>query len=296
VDKKDNMYKRNLDKFYTDPRIAKKFVETINHIIPLNNFDLVIEPSAGSGNILKYLPINSLGLDLFPENDNIIQQDFFKYEPDNYPFHNKKIACVGNPPFGVGYMNPLAKGFFNHAAQWSILIAFIVPAKWHTSWKVHKQLNKNFGLYYSEILPKNSFFFENKPYDVNCCMQIWSRLDLGNNLRITKMPKTSHEDFDFFLTCDNVARKKEVIEQLQNNEYWEFGLKYWGKIELCEINNIVPTTTTHYVFKANKPYVRSILEQIDWKKYVSNMGAPNVGGKSILIKAYDDKKLELGII
>ena len=41
--------------------------------------------------------------------------------------------------------------------------------------------------------------------------------------------------------------------------------------------------------------MRSIFEQIDWSKYVSNMGAPNVGGKSLVVKAYDDKKYELNI-
>jgi hypothetical protein len=296
ADNQDKMNNKNLDKFYTHPDIAKKFVDTINAIVPLTNFDMVIEPSAGSGNILNYLPDNALGIDLVPEGAHILQRDFFSYEPDNYPFHNKKIACVGNPPFGTGYMNPLAKGFFNHAAQWSEIIAFIVPSKWHTSWKVHKQLNKNFGLYYSEILPKNSFLLDNKPHDVNCCMQIWSKSPIGNNLRILERPKTSHEDFDFFLTCDNVPRRKKVIEQLVKKEYWEFGLKYWGKISICDMENILPNTTTHYLFKAHKPYVRGILEQIDWRKYVTNMGAPNIGGKSILIKAYTDKKTELGII
>jgi hypothetical protein len=29
---------------------------------------------------------------------------------------------------------------------------------------------------------------------------------------------------------------------------------------------------------------------------VSNMGAPNVGGKSLVVKAYVDKKRELGIV
>ena len=42
--------------------------------------------------------------------------------------------------------------------------------------------------------------------------------------------------------------------------------------------------------------VRSIFDQIDWSKYVSNMGAPNVGGKSLIVKAYIEKKEELGIV
>lgn len=287
---------KELDKFYTHPDVAKKFVDVINKLVPLDNFDMVIEPSAGSGNILSHLPVNTIGLDLHPESDNIIQQDFFEYQSSYHPLYNNiKIACIGNPPFGKGYMNPLAKAFFNHAATFSSLIAFIVPAKWHTSWKVHKQLNKDFGLYFSEVLPKNSFVLENKPYDVNCCMQIWSKISLGDNLRIQNIPPTTHKDFDLFLTCDKVPGTEAARKKLEDKVYWEFGLKYWGKIGVCDIGSIPTNTTTHFLFAPKKPYVRDIFERINWSRYISNMGAPNVGGKSIVILAYTETKRELGI-
>ena len=289
---------KDLDKFYTHPDIAKKFVDIIDNIFPLKNFDLILEPSAGNGNILQYLPENSIGLDIEPEAENIIKQDFFEYQSPYDPiFNNIKIACIGNPPFGSGYLNPLAKAFFNHAATFSDLIAFIVPAKWNSSWKVQFQLDKNFGLYYSEVLPKNSFLLDEKPYNVPCCMQIWSKSNPNNleNLRITQRPPTKHKDFDMFLTCDNVPKLPEVREQIRNQEYWEFALKYWGQIRVCDFNEVSPDTTTHYLFKSKKEYVRSIFEKIDWSQYVSNMGAPNVGGKSLVVKAYTDKKKELNI-
>lgn len=287
---------KELDKFYTHPDVAKKFVDIINELSPLDVYDMVIEPSAGSGNILQYLPKGSIGFDLHPENENIFKQDFFQYQSPYHPlFNNINIACVGNPPFGKGYMNPLAKSFFNHAATFSNLIAFIVPAKWHTSWKVHKQLDCNFGLYYSEILPKDSFLLENKPYNVNCCMQIWSKVNLGKNLRIKNIPPTTHVDFDLFLTCDKVPGTADARQKLEDKVYWEFGLKYWGKIGVCDIDTIPSNTTTHFLFAPKKPYVRDIFEKIDWTKYVSNMGAPNVGGKSIVIQAYIETKKELGI-
>lgn len=290
---------KDLDKFYTHPDVAKRFVEIIDQYCPLDKFDLVLEPSAGCGNILKYLPDSAVGLDLEPEADNIIKQDFFNYASPYHPLlNNIKIACIGNPPFGSGYMNPLAKAFFNHAATFSEVIAFIVPAKWQTSWKVQFQLDKSFGLYFTELLPKNSFVFNGDPYDVPCCMQIWSKVQLGNlnNLRITERPPTKHNDFEMFLTCDNVPKLPTIREQIKNQEYWDFALKYWGQIRVCEFSDVPPETTTHYLIKSNKDYVRSIFEQIDWKNYVSNMGAPNVGGKSLLIKAYTDKKKELKIV
>lgn len=288
--------KSKLDKFYTHPDIAKKFVDTINKLSPLEKYDMVLEPSAGCGNILKLLPHDAVGIDLAPEASNILEQDFFEYESPFHPLlNNISIATVGNPPFGSGYMNPLAKAFFNHAAKFSDLICFIVPAKWHNSWKVHFQLDKDFGLYYSEILPKNSFILDGDPYDVNCCMQVWSRKQLGtlDDKRITTRPPTTHKDFEMFLTCDNVPNLPKVREQIKNNEYWEFGLKYWGKIYVCDITEVPENTTTHYVFKPNVPYVKEVIESIDWTKYVSNMGAPNIGGKSIVVKAYTDRKKEM---
>ena len=259
----------------------------------------MIEPSAGNGNILQYLPEGSIGLDIQPEGDGIIKQDFFEYDPGYHPLlNNIKIASIGNPPFGSGYMNPLAKAFFNHAATFSDLIAFIVPAKWQTSWKVQFQLNKEFNLYFTEILPKHSFVLDGQPYNVSCCMQIWSRVTRKDliDYRIRNRPPTKHDDFDMFLTCDNVPKLPEVREQIKNQEYWEFALKYWGQIRVCNFNEVSSSTTTHYLFKSQKPYVRDIFEQIDWSKYVSNMGAPNVGGKSLVVKAYVDKKIELGIV
>ena len=174
---------KDLDQFYTDPKIAKIFVDKINKLIPLKYFDLVIEPSAGSGNILKYLPKNTLAFDLDPKADGIVKMNWFDYKPSVTEIlqDRLKIVVVGNPPFGTGYMNPLAKGFFNHPAKFADTIAFIVPAKYHSSWKVHKQLNSNFGLYFSEILPKNSFIKDGQPYDVNCCMQVWSKRKLSKN-------------------------------------------------------------------------------------------------------------------
>ena len=36
--------------------------------------------------------------------------------------------------------------------------------------------------------------------------------------------------------------------------------------------------------------VRKIFENIEWKKYTHNMGAENIGGKSNLIRAYEETK------
>ena len=85
----------------------------------MDQYDLVIEPSAGPGNILQYLPEGTFACDLEPKADGIVKMDWFDYESDYCLFTTRiRIAVVGNPPFGTGYMNPLAKGFFNKTILW----------------------------------------------------------------------------------------------------------------------------------------------------------------------------------
>ena len=287
---------KELDKFYTSPKIAEEFVDKINELFPLSSYEQVIEPAAGCGNILQFLPDNAVGMDISPEGDNIIKQDFLSYVSDSSPlFGHKRIAVVTNPPFGKGYMNPLAVKFFNKSAEFAELIAVIVPAVWHTSWKVQFQLDDSFGLYYSEVLPKNSFLLDGEEYNVNCCMQIYSKVAHPTlpDIRMRKRPPTKHVDFDMFLTGDNVPSRPLVQEQIRNNEYWDFAIKYWGNISICEIKDVPVESTSHFLIKSYKPYVRDMMEIIvkDWKKYVTAMGAPNLGGKSNLIKMYEEVKV-----
>ena len=298
----DKSKRKELDKFYTNHKIARQFVTDVDNLLGFENYDLIIEPAAGSGAIYQYLPENKrLGMDIHPEMDGIIKKSFYDYGNEFEPYINemlcdKKILTMTNPPFGTGYMNPEAKKFFNHAAKFSEAIAFINPGKYHSSWKVHKQLNSNFGLYFSETLPKNSFVLDGTAYDVNCCKQIWSINNYGKDLRIRKAPPTKHEDFDVFLTCDNVPGKDSAFKKLKNKEYWEFGIKYWGNIKIDEIDKIPLNTTTHFLIKTNKPYTRTVFENIVWSNFIYNMGAPNIGGKSVLINAYQTTKDNMEIL
>ena len=172
----------------------------------------------------------------------------------------------------------------------------IIPAKWHSSWKVQRQLDRRFGLYYSNILPKDSFMLGDDKYHVNCSEQIWSVNNHGENLRIKNRPPTTHEDFDVFLTCDNVPGRPAAMHKLKNAVYWEFGIKYWGNIKIDEVPDIKHDTTTHFLIKCNTPDCRNVFENIIWSDYVYNMGAPNIGGKSVLVNAYIETKNKLNKI
>jgi predicted RNA methylase len=142
------MNNSQLDKFYTIPIISEKCLHTIESFYSWSNWDLVIEPSAGNGSFLTRIPTEKrIGIDISPEHEEIIKQDFLTYTPS---ISSGKILVVGNPPFGR--VSSLAIKFFNHASKWADVIAFIVPRTFRRV-SVHNKLNPNFHLIFDEEIP-----------------------------------------------------------------------------------------------------------------------------------------------
>jgi hypothetical protein len=76
--------KSELDQFYTSEEVAKKCYNKICQMYNLDDFALVLEPSAGSGSFFKLFPIDKReGLDLDPKCDGVLKMDFF----------NRKFRC-----------------------------------------------------------------------------------------------------------------------------------------------------------------------------------------------------------
>lgn len=180
------------DQFFTKKEIASKCLKKLKSIYNLNNFTHIIEPSAGTGSFLKLLPKNkriAIELDkkLCNENLEYIHKSFFNYI---YPKANKNVLVIGNPPFGT--QNKLSVDFFNHAAKFASVIAFIVPRTWKKD-SIHNRLNEKFHLVNSLDLPEDCFE-GNKETNVRCCFQIWKRSPKN---RIKKDKFISHKDWNF---------------------------------------------------------------------------------------------------
>lgn len=179
-----------LDKFYTVPLISKRCIEQVGTLYDWNIWGLVIEPSAGNGSFLLQIPADrKIGIDIAPEIDGIIKQDFFDYTP---PSNAGKILVIGNPPFGK--VSSLAVKFFNHASQWADTIAFIIPRTFRRT-SVQNRLNKKFHLIFDDEIPNES----SKPsflpqIAVKCCFQIWERRETDRD--IIKL-ETTHNDWEW---------------------------------------------------------------------------------------------------
>ena len=99
--------RKRLDQFFTNDDIVDICLSTINP----NNYDMVIEPSAGSGSFYhKIEHKNKIAYDIEPHFSETICYDFLETEP---LVDRGKILVVGNPPFGKN--SSLAVKFFNHA-------------------------------------------------------------------------------------------------------------------------------------------------------------------------------------
>jgi hypothetical protein len=174
------------DQFYTKEEVAKKCYETFKTKINIDNYDIILEPSAGKGSFFKLLPVNKReGIDLVPKYDGILKKNFFEYIPKN-----KKYITIGNPPFGR--VSSIAIKFFNKAAEFSDVIAFIIPRTFKRT-SVTNKLNMNFRMIYNEDLPLDPCCFEPK-MSAKCCFQIWEK-SLIKRKKIV-YDKT-HTDFTF---------------------------------------------------------------------------------------------------
>ena len=184
---------RQLDQFYTNPKIAKECIDRLNELYPLAHGDVLLEPSAGSGAFYNLLDKDKrIGLDLDPQAEGVICQDYYNFVPDlslNY-------IVVGNPPFGKNSSD--AVKFFNHSSFASV-IGFVLPRTFRKN-SIQNRLDLNFHLMDDILLPENSFIFNGEEYNVPSCFQIWSKLKTKREK--VKLP-TKHQDFDIVKTLND---------------------------------------------------------------------------------------------
>lgn len=181
--------KIELDKFYTKESVAIECLKKLD----LSEYDMVIEPSAGSGAFFNNIEHkNKIGLDLLPESPLISKQDWFEYEIDQ-KFENALV--IGNPPFGK--RNKLSGEFIKHACSFNNVktIAFILPNVYnkHT---LQKHFSKDFRLKKVVDLGDNAFEIDGEEYHVPCSFYIFDKSE-GECLRFRAEDWTESKDWTF---------------------------------------------------------------------------------------------------
>jgi len=269
-----------LDQFYTKPAI----VQQVMKMIDCSEYDLIVEPAAGAGDFYKRLPESTrVGLDLEPACAGLARQDFFDYRPPM----TKNILTIGNPPFGKN--SSMAVKFFNHAAEFSDCIAFIVPRTFRKP-SITNRLNNNFHIVEQRLLPIEAFYTPSgESYSVPTVFQIWERRP-AQRAKITTLKE--HSDFEFVPISKPPTDEQKVIQcnksdfcvrrvgSAAGKVYKDYGTKYrdWK---------------SHYYIKQKWDRVEEIMSKIKWDNNESpkydTAGNPSIS-KHELIKFYIQTK------
>ncbi|GAA7921223.1 hypothetical protein COL4_14360 [Helicobacter pylori] len=221
---------KNLDAFYTHPKIARFCLDLLKDLIAQNlGLDLnafhFLEPSAGSGSFvdaLKGLGIaDCLALDIAPKAQGIQKKDYLL---ELIEFNQKRII-VGNPPFG--HRGKLALDFLNKSLNEAPIVAFILPNLFKR-YSIQKRIDKRAKLVLNADLEKNAFIFNERPYDVKCVFQIYMHKNIALNLkdeRIIAPPKIRHNDFITYIHNNT----PHTLKYFNKEKYqWDFAVVRQG--------------------------------------------------------------------
>jgi hypothetical protein len=267
--------KEGLDKFYTVTSYSKSCIETVFNLYDINKFDLIVEPCAGNGSFYNQINSNKkIGLDISPDNDDIIEQDFFTYNP---PDEKTNIISIGNPPFGSSCS--LAIKFFNYASKWSNLICFIIPRTFRKI-SIQNKLNPNFHLIYDEDTPTYPCCFS-PPMSVKCCFQIWEKKQEKRN-KIDLPAK--HKDWEFLQYGPKDDKNQPTPP---NNAH--FALRaYGGKIGQIETKNlhILRPKSWHWIYSLID--TKTLIDNFNRLDYSNslNTARQNSMGRKELVSLY----------
>ena len=200
------LQRNTIDKYYTNPTTVNLCIEFIKNNIVIDDNDLIIEPSAGNGAFIagiKSLVYNTLFYDIEPDNEEIIRQDFLKFDINITGLNEfqNKIHIVGNPPFGR--QSSLAIQFIKKSCEFADSISFILPKSFKKD-SLIKKVPLNFHRIFEVDLPDNSFIVNGDAHNVPCIFQIWAKRSYNRDaieqiepLNFNFVKKTENPDISF---------------------------------------------------------------------------------------------------
>jgi len=239
--------------------------------IQINDFDYILEPSAGKGSFFNLLPKEKrIGLDIDPKCKDLIKMDFFEYEPK----HEKTYLTIGNPPFGR--VSNLAIKFFNKSCEFSKVIAFIVPRTFKRT-SVQNKLNLNFHLIFNHDLPTKTCCFEPR-MEAKCCFQIWERKSIAR--KIVELV-TTHNHFEFL----KLKERNDKNQPIKPNGA-DFVMKAYGSNcgQLVEEQNVIAPKNYHWIkSKIDKSILKERFQCINYDISKDTVRQDSLGKQDLIL-------------
>jgi len=182
-----------LSQFFTNDKLASQIVDIVKKIMQQNgkkwNSLYFIEPAAGDGVFLKYLPKErSVGIEVDPillkQHPEYVAADlqqggFLALEPQDLGLQNiprSNIIVIGNPPYSIPKLNGrsqnVALDFVNHAATFGDTVAMILGNTFRRP-TTQSKVNSHFHLVFDIDMPEKSFTVDGKVTHVTTIFQIW---------------------------------------------------------------------------------------------------------------------------
>ena len=239
------MAKIDNDKYYTPLKLAIYCINKTYEIIGKENITEIIEPSAGNGSFSNQL--NCIAYDLYPEKNNIIQQDFLELDLD----YKQGRLIIGNPPYGRCLS--LAQKFYKKSVQLGDYIGFILPIS---------QLNNTrsmfeFDLVYSEDLG-NRYYSGVK---LHCCFNIYKRNPKGLNKPIKNKLK-------------DITIIRQDSKGYEDKEF-DIRMCYWGNGSAGKILKDNETYSAEYKIQIHnkdlKDRIIEVLSNVNWKNELNKI-------------------------
>lgn len=233
-----NIAKIENDKYYTSPELAEYCVKKTKDIIGEENITEYLEPSAGNGVFLNYLPDSTLAYDIEPEDIRIQKQDYLTLD---LPY--KQGRCIiGNPPFS----KDLNIAFYKKSINISDYIALIMPiSQYKNNIKMYE-----FDLIYSENLGLKKYSNRN----LYCCFNIYHKNPNGYNIapnyklkdieikrHIRKNTEIYKDDFDYDIRICGRGNIGCVVEY-SNQFAREFCIKIHNEQYKKQVVNLINNT------------------------------------------------------
>jgi hypothetical protein len=241
------------DKYYTEDSLAEFCVNTTFEIIG-SDWDRIIEPSAGAGAFLKYLPETALAYDILPEADNIQEADYRTVE---LPYMERSLV-IGNPPFGRA--NKLSVQFIKASLKHSDYVAFIQPIS---------QLDQNRTMKDTELLYSvdlGPVRYSGKL--VHCCFNIYHKCVGGHKNDFT-IPGVIQCRHIFKTGCQK--HSKDIL-----NYPWDFRIAAWGNIRLLNENENATNEIVLEVEPFIKDWIHNKLKNCNYQSLLSCVSTPNL--------------------
>lgn len=238
------------EQFYTPQELAGELVALTSRHIPKFLDRKFLEPAGGTGSFITALQQSGVraieSVDLYPKHPLVEKANFLEFDSAE-----RNLVTISNPPFGRN--NALAIPFFNHAANFSEYICFLVPRSWR-KWSVENRLNPNFH----KILDEDVFVSYQdaagqavtQTNDLRTCFQIWQR-------RQTTRPAV--------VVPDNGLIQKSSPEEAQ------LAIRVFGYGCGKVLSDFPPQKNTTLMFlKTKDSAVRKLLPGLDYQRFSKN--------------------------